>query len=136
MPTLKTATLRIDVAFDEEVTDAESLAAAADQLLENALSTPGILDEYSNPRFDKFFVLTDKPLISIVEAVDGESYNLGAVQLLKGDYTPVIAALIDAAWREFQETQPTADYEFIQYLAKNQPTLFAQGSDQSHHSVS
>ena len=42
-------TLTIDVEYDPDVTDPESLASAMDILLETALSTPGILDEYGNP---------------------------------------------------------------------------------------
>lgn len=53
------ATLRIGIEYDEVLTDPESLASAADTLLETALSTPGILDEYGNPRFDRFFVLSE-----------------------------------------------------------------------------
>jgi len=46
--------LQIDVRFDPEITDLESLATAADNLLSTALSTPGILDEYGNPEFGEF----------------------------------------------------------------------------------
>jgi len=49
-------TLTIEVEYDPEVTDPDSIASAADQLLKTALSTPGILDEYGNPKFDEFFV--------------------------------------------------------------------------------
>jgi len=58
-PPAATARLTLDVTYDPQVTDAESIAAAADQLLESALSTPGILDDYGNPTFEAFYVLTE-----------------------------------------------------------------------------
>ena len=48
--------LNVTVRFDESVTDAESLASAMDILMETALSTPDILDDYGNPTIGKFFV--------------------------------------------------------------------------------
>ena len=52
------AKLYLDVEFDEKRTDAEGIAAALDRLLETALSTPGIMDEYGGePKVSKFFVL-------------------------------------------------------------------------------
>jgi len=38
--------LTLPVTFDADKTDLDSLASAIDQLMETALSTPGILDEY------------------------------------------------------------------------------------------
>jgi hypothetical protein len=49
--------LTVTVDYDSNVTDPESLASAMDRLLETILSTPGILDEYGNPRVGEFFVL-------------------------------------------------------------------------------
>lgn len=60
-PMAKT-TLTLDVEYDPSVTDPESLASAADRLLKTALSTPGILDEYENPCFGEFFVLSEERL--------------------------------------------------------------------------
>jgi hypothetical protein len=54
--TMRKAVLEIEVRYDESVTDAEAVAAAADRLLETALSTPGIMDEYGNPTFREFLV--------------------------------------------------------------------------------
>ncbi len=51
------STLTIDVEYDPHITDDESLASALDRLMETALSTPDILDEYGNPRVGQFFVL-------------------------------------------------------------------------------
>jgi hypothetical protein len=53
---METCTLTIQVQYDPQVTDPEALASAADVLLETALSTPGILDEYGEPQFGEFFV--------------------------------------------------------------------------------
>ncbi len=50
-------TLTVDIDYDPDVTDPETLASATDRLLETALSTPGIMDEYANPRFGEFFVM-------------------------------------------------------------------------------
>ena len=49
-------TLTLDVTYDDQVTDTEALASAADRLMETVLSTPGIMEEYANPRFGEFFV--------------------------------------------------------------------------------
>jgi hypothetical protein len=48
--------LEVSVDFDPGVTDPESLASALDRLLETALSTPGIFEEYGNPQVGEFFV--------------------------------------------------------------------------------
>jgi len=50
------ATLTIDIEYDPEITDAESVASALDMLLETAMSTPGIFEEYGNPKVEEFFV--------------------------------------------------------------------------------
>lgn len=54
-------TLKIEVEFDEEVTDAECVASALDQLMETALSTPGILGDCGNPHIGEFgeFVVSE-----------------------------------------------------------------------------
>ena len=49
-------TLTLDIAYDDHVTDPEALASTADRLLETILSTPGIVEEYGDPRFGEFFV--------------------------------------------------------------------------------
>lgn len=51
-------TLTIDIDYNPAVTDPEALASAADRLMETALSTPGIMEEYGDPRFGEFFVLS------------------------------------------------------------------------------
>jgi len=51
-------TLTVDIDYDPAATDPEALASAADRLFETVLSTPGIMDEYGNPHFDQFSVLS------------------------------------------------------------------------------
>ncbi|MEI7902482.1 MAG: hypothetical protein WCK89_19710 [bacterium] len=56
--------LTVPIDYDPDVTDPESLASAMDRLLETALSTPGILDEYGHPRIGEF--LPVKPIAELV----------------------------------------------------------------------
>jgi hypothetical protein len=57
---LATAKLSVEVTFNPNVTDAESLAVAADRLMETILSTPDILDEYGSPHFGPFLVVEEE----------------------------------------------------------------------------
>lgn len=52
----KTTNLVVHVLYDSDKTDPESLASALDTLLETALSTPGILDEYGTVTVGDFLV--------------------------------------------------------------------------------
>lgn len=54
-----TCTLKLDITYDPKLTDAESLANAMDILMDTALSTPDILDDYGNPCVGEFYVLHD-----------------------------------------------------------------------------
>lgn len=56
---MRKATLMIPVYYDGEKTDAEALACAFDTLIETAMSTPGILDEYANPTVGEFSLELD-----------------------------------------------------------------------------
>jgi len=49
-------TLTVDIEYDPKLTDPEGLASAMDRLLETVLSTPGIMEEYGDPRVGEFFV--------------------------------------------------------------------------------
>jgi hypothetical protein len=53
----KTTKLEVEIRYDPNVTDPEGLACALDRLMETALSTPDILDDYGNPRIGEFFVV-------------------------------------------------------------------------------
>lgn len=50
------ARLYLTIEFDDEKTDAESVATALDKIMDTSLSTFGILDEYGDPGIGKFFV--------------------------------------------------------------------------------
>ena len=54
---MRTATLSLTVRYDERVTDAEALCSALDRLLETAMGTPGILEEYGDPSVSEFQVV-------------------------------------------------------------------------------
>jgi hypothetical protein len=51
---MRKATLMIPVYYDEDKTDGESIASAFDTLLETAMSTAGVLDEYADPEVGEF----------------------------------------------------------------------------------
>lgn len=50
---MQKGTLTVDVCFSDS-TDLESLAGALDILMETALSSPGILEEYGDPSIGEF----------------------------------------------------------------------------------
>jgi len=58
---MQTALLQIPVEYDPAVTDADGIANASDILLETALSRPGVLDEYGNPRFGSLLIAVESP---------------------------------------------------------------------------
>ena len=73
MKTEKTI-LTVEIQYDPAKTDPESLACAMDRLLETALSTPDILEEYGNPRVGEFFVASETatpPKLKIVLNISG-----------------------------------------------------------------
>ncbi len=76
------STLTIDVEYDPDITDDESLACALDRLLETALSTPGILDEYGGPRIGQFFVARPVPKSYALE-LDGPLFRAQRELLLR-----------------------------------------------------
>jgi hypothetical protein len=70
----KTVKLAIEVQYDDDVTDEDSIATAADRLLETVLSTPGILEDYGDPQFGAFIVAAE-PWASSVDGPETESRN-------------------------------------------------------------
>ncbi len=54
------AKFTVEVEYDPAKTDPESLASALDTLMETALSTPGIFDDYGNPTVGEFFTVEVK----------------------------------------------------------------------------
>jgi len=53
------------------MTDGEGLACAMDRLLETALSTPGIFEEYGNPEVGEFFVAKETATPKVVLNISG-----------------------------------------------------------------
>lgn len=51
------ATLYLHVRFNPKMTDAEGLAVAMDTLLETAMSTPGIMDDYGEVSVTEHLVM-------------------------------------------------------------------------------
>jgi hypothetical protein len=70
--------------------DAESLACAMDRLLETALSTPGILSEYGNPRVGEFYVAKETPTPKVVLNLSG-----GVLQDVFGSDSAIAVTLVD-----------------------------------------
>jgi hypothetical protein len=61
--------LTVEIEYDPKMTDPEGLACAMDRLLETALSTPGIFDEYGNPKVGEFFVARETTALSAPKIV-------------------------------------------------------------------
>jgi len=60
--------LQIEVDYDDEVTVPQALAVAANRLLDAALGTPGVLDDYASdeegsPVFSEFTVAPDRDAV-------------------------------------------------------------------------
>ena len=86
-------TLTVEIEYDPQKTDPEGLACAMDRLLETALSTPDILDEYGNPRVGEFFVAKETapaPAPKIVLNMSG-----GLVQEVFASDLAITIALVD-----------------------------------------
>ena len=66
-------TLTVEIDYDPAATDPEGLACAMDRLLETALSTPDLLDEYGNPTIGEVFVAkeTFPPAAKVVLNISG-----------------------------------------------------------------
>ena len=64
-------TLTVEIDYDPETTDPESLASAMDRLMETILSTPGIVEEYGNPRVGEFFVAKETSSPKVVLNISG-----------------------------------------------------------------
>jgi hypothetical protein len=64
-------TLIVAIEYDPTMTDGEGLACAMDRLLETALSTPGILEDYGNPNVGEFFVAKETVAPKVVLNISG-----------------------------------------------------------------
>ena len=63
-------TLTVEIEYDPQQTDPENLACAMGRLLETALSTPDILDEYGNPTVGDFFVAEETAATPSLKAAE------------------------------------------------------------------
>jgi hypothetical protein len=77
----KTTRLYVDVDYNPEVTDPEGLSNALDTLMETAMSTPGILDEYDDPQVGAFYILKTPMVVKMseIERVVGVDEHAAAV---------------------------------------------------------
>ena len=83
-------TLTIEIEYDSRKTDPDGLARAMDRLLETALSTPGIMDEYGRLSFGEFFVATETAATKIVLNISG-----GVLQDVFGSDPAITVLLCD-----------------------------------------
>jgi hypothetical protein len=86
-------TLTVELEYDPTATDPEGLASAMDRLLETALSTPDILDEYANPKVGEFFIANEPaapPKPKIVLNISG-----GALQDVFGSDPAIVVTAVD-----------------------------------------
>jgi hypothetical protein len=86
-------TLTVEIEYDSRKTDPEGLACAMDRLLETALSTPDILDDYGNPAIGEFFVAKAAAALPAPKVV----LNLsgGVLQDVYGSDSAIAVALVD-----------------------------------------
>jgi hypothetical protein len=64
-------TLTVEIEYDPAMTDGEGLACAMDRLMETILSTPGILEDYGNPKVGEFFVAKETAAPKVVLNISG-----------------------------------------------------------------
>ena len=77
-------TLTLEIEYDPTKTDPEGLASAFDRLLETALSTPGIMEEYGDPKAGEFLVAAVSPLEAAYDLqIDGQLLHNQRQLLLK-----------------------------------------------------
>ncbi len=93
MKRIETTTLTVEIEYNPQKTDPDGLASAMDRLLETALSTPGIMEEYGNPTVREFFVAKEKtapPAPKVVLSISG-----GVLQDVFGSDPAITVALVD-----------------------------------------
>ena len=74
------ATFTVEVEFDPEITDDESIATALDRLMETILCTPGIFDDYGNPTVGEFYPL-DAKVENFHPDVDAINVTIGDIKV-------------------------------------------------------
>jgi hypothetical protein len=115
---LKTTTLTVDVEYDQRFTDPEGLACAMDRLLETALSTPGIMEDYGNPTVRESFV-----------AGDPKDYTLRIDGPLLRDQRRLLLTLLD---RTGEKVPDVATAQNRRGLLEGIAELLAEIADQAH----
>lgn len=108
MPNRLTATLYLEVTYDPELTDAESLAKAMDVVLETALSTPDLLDDYGKPGVGPFFATGKRSSrhVTTLDIIDPDTKQPVAVEIRKTEGGYLVG--IDGSYLE-QEVGPVYD---------------------------
>ena len=86
-------TLTVEIEYKPTMTDPEGLACAMDRLLETALSTPDIMEEYGDPTVGEFFVAKEATAIPTPKVV----LNLsgGVLQDVFGSHPAITVVLVD-----------------------------------------
>lgn len=113
------STLTIDIEYDPAATDDESLAYALDRLMETALSTPGILDEYGNPQIGQLFIARPVPKRYALE-LDGPLFR---------DQRELLLRLHHAAGQGETVTLGPKEYELLEGLLGLTDAIADQAAD-------
>jgi hypothetical protein len=95
MPKHAVTTLTVEIRYDPKVTDPESLASAMDRLMETALSTPGLLDEYGDPVIGEFYVLAEDDKQRTQFSVEGASVSGMLVAAERAKYVKTYSMVLD-----------------------------------------
>ena len=112
-------TLTIDVEYDPEITDDESLASGLDRLMETALSTPDILDDYGNPRIGPFSIARPVPKTYTLE-LDGPLFR---------DQRELLLRLHHAAGQSKSVTLGPKEHELLEGLLGLTDAIADQAAD-------
>jgi hypothetical protein len=88
-------TLTLDIDYDPDITDPEALACAMDRLMETALSTPGIMEDYGNPRIGEFFVADANPDSALTRPLVVAEVSGGVLQTIYASDPAIGAVLVD-----------------------------------------
>jgi hypothetical protein len=115
-------TLTVDIQYDGRRTDPEALACAMGRLMETALSTPGILEEYGNPTMDQF-------LVAEVAGSDRQRYTLRIDGDLLRNQRRLLLKLVDAARRNVPNAPKAEDNT---NLLEGMLALLDEIADQAH----
>jgi hypothetical protein len=117
---MTTRTLTIEVGFDPDVTDVDAVGVAVDNLLETAMSTPGILDEYGNPDIGQTYVQHERVPLLMKYVATGEDDVL--------DNDAFLGTVADRIWSDMPGfNQPAAS------VIEDSKELFDKITGASYH---